>query len=250
MAEFDRVADIYDATRKRAEETMVPAIEAMVKVLGDCDTVLDVGVGTGRFAGPLRDKGLNIVGVDISLAMMQKAREKGLENLVRGDVHNLPFREGSFEAAIVILVLHLVRDWVRVVHEVGRVSGGTVVSMVGRTEGPQIRQAYLRLRREAGYPLLRFDDGEEGLRQLVPPVKLIPVSDRSIEVDADDRLSYFENRGSSITWDLPEEVHRAIIGKLRPLFGGKVLRQRHVDELAVWNADQLKEMIVSSQVID
>ncbi len=246
MAEFDRVADIYDATRKRPDETMGPAIEAMVKALGNCDTVLDVGVGTGRFAGPLGAKGLNIVGVDISLAMMEKAREKGLENLVRGDVHNLPFKEKSFEAAIIILVLHLVRDWVRVVHEVGRVSGGMVVSMVGKTEGPQIRQAYLRLRREAGYPLLRFEEGEEGLRQMVPPVKLIPVSDRWIEVDADDRIAYFTNRGSSITWDLPEEVHRAIIGKLRSLFGGKVLRQRHVDELAVWKSNQLQAMVVSA----
>ena len=29
MAEFDRVADIYDVTRKRSDETMGPAIEAV-----------------------------------------------------------------------------------------------------------------------------------------------------------------------------------------------------------------------------
>ncbi len=239
MAEFDRVVDIYDTTRKRPDEVMGPTVETMANALGDCKAVLDVGVGTGRFAKPLHDRGINIVGTDISIAMMKKAREKGVRDLVRTDVHNLPFKDESFDASIVILVLHLVRDWVKVLGEIVRVTKGKVVSLVGRTEGPQIRKEYLRLRVEAGYRLGRFDEGEEGLRQRVPPAKLIPVSDRWIEVDADERISYFEKRGSSITWDLPEDVHRTIIEKLRTMFGGKVLRQRSVDELAIWEVRQL-----------
>jgi len=179
--------------------------------------------------------------VDVSMAMMKKAREKGLRDLIRVDVHKLPFKDGSFDACIVILVLHIVQDWVMVVREIARVSKGIVISLVGRTEGPQIRKEYLRLRQEAGYGSPRFDDGEEGLRQIVQPLKLVPISDGWVEVDADERISYFEKRESSITWDLSDDVHRTIIGKLRTMYGGKILRARTVDELAIWEARQLSD---------
>lgn len=92
--------------------------------------ILDIGTGTGRFAEYLNDAGFNVVGIDLSLSMMAKAREKNLRNLVQADAHRLPFRDGTFDGAIMIHVLHLVRDWVQVVHEVGRVTRNLVVAEV------------------------------------------------------------------------------------------------------------------------
>ena len=47
VAEFDSMADIYDSTRE-------PATDAETNLISDapkgCETILDVGVGTGRFA--------------------------------------------------------------------------------------------------------------------------------------------------------------------------------------------------------
>lgn len=236
---FDKVADIYDATRR---EAIVEVVDAMERVLSRHDSVLDVGIGTGRYAKPLQDRGFHVMGVDISQAMMEKARGKGIRDLVRGDVHRLPLKGASFDAALIILVLHLVKDWVDVVREVGRVSAGPVLSLVGGAEGPMVRSEYLRLRTEAGFPTGRFDEGEEGLRKLIPPIKLIPVSDSWVESNADESIAHFAQRQSSITWDLPEHVHSRIVEKIRGSLGGKVLRQRSVDEVAVWEPEQLRNL--------
>jgi len=45
--------------------------------------------------------------------MMAKARQKNLRNLIQADMHRLPFRDAAFDGAIMIHVLHLVRDWFR-----------------------------------------------------------------------------------------------------------------------------------------
>src|SRR5215831_9004134 len=115
MADFDRVANIYDATRKEPDVVMQATLDVMQNALEGSKRVLDVGVGTGRFAKPLLDRGFSIVGVDVSRQMMAKAAVKGARELVQGDAHCLPFRDASFDAAIFILFLHLVPDWPRAV---------------------------------------------------------------------------------------------------------------------------------------
>ena len=66
-------------------------------------TVLDAGAGTGMFGGILRVLGYgNLVGIDISERMLDKAREKGsyrdLRRMVLGEP--LGFASGSFSAAV------------------------------------------------------------------------------------------------------------------------------------------------------
>ena len=73
---FDRVAEAYDSTRGLSSEIMAHITGSMKEVLVDCSTVLDVGIGTGRFAHPLSEKGFHVVGTDISLPMMLKAKQK------------------------------------------------------------------------------------------------------------------------------------------------------------------------------
>src|SRR5207249_6832613 len=69
---FDRVVGAYDSTRGLSPELMRQIIDAMQDMLRSCTTVLDVGVGTGRFACPLNESGFRVVGVDISVPMMLK----------------------------------------------------------------------------------------------------------------------------------------------------------------------------------
>jgi len=240
MADFDHVSHIYDATRKAPDDVMSPTLATMEKVLGGYDSILDVGTGTGRFAKPLSDRGLPIVGVDISTSMMAKAREKGLEDLVRGDAHHLPFLDRSFDAVIFVLLLHLVQDWVTVLHEIGRVCRGVVVSTVSREDGLNIRELYLRLREAHGVPLRKFNEGTEGLRTLIRPMEVYPVMDRIVESKTDESIAYFADRKSSITWDVSQTVHDEIIRAIRSGHGGRILRQRVVDEVAVWKAEQFR----------
>src|SRR5437879_13162053 len=110
---------------------MSTTLATMEKLLGGYESILDVGVGTGRYSEPLTVRGLPIVGVDISASMMAKAREKGLEDLVRGDAHHLPFLDRSFDAVIFVLFLHIVQVWVTVLREIGRVCRAVIDCDVG-----------------------------------------------------------------------------------------------------------------------
>ena len=59
--------------------------------------VLDVGCGPGRHAHRLRDLGIDVVGVDISVAFLRAA---GPGCWVRADARRLPFSAAGFDAAI------------------------------------------------------------------------------------------------------------------------------------------------------
>lgn len=183
-AEFDKIAEIYDSTRDPATDLEV---EAMVRALAGCKSVLDVGIGTGRFAKPLTERGFQVVGIDISRNMMLRARQKGIEDVVLGDVYNLPFRDGAFDASVAVHVLHIVKDWRSMMKEVGRVTTKGVFSLLrargwerwrrrGADDPNGVRAMYVRLRQEAGYPVQnqgrapgRMWQNEGEVRSEVPP---------------------------------------------------------------------------------
>lgn len=80
------------------------------------ETVLDAPVGTGRFF-PHYTCVRCVAGVDISEAMLMKARQKALRQppgaaycLVRGDIFSLPFEDRTFDVAIVFRLLHLMPE--------------------------------------------------------------------------------------------------------------------------------------------
>ncbi len=241
---FDPVTGIYDATRWSGvpPEIMKKLLNTMKELFTGCRAILDVGIGTGRFAEYLNDSGLNIVGVDVSLSMMAKAREKRLRNLVRADAHHLPFRDTAFDGAIMIHVLHLVRDWVQVVGEVGRVTRKIVVAEVEGGEGFNPRQRYLELRQEMGYPLDRFNDGEVGLRRVLPPETVRTVGDYLTDVDVHEEIDSFDKRKSSVSWDVPAAINDRIIQRLHSENPERKVRRREIVEVVGWDPAQLQNV--------
>jgi SAM-dependent methyltransferase len=60
------------------------------EMMGDHDVLVEVGVGTGRFAGPLAGCGFPVIGVDISPTLLDMARDRYPELLlIEGDACNL-----------------------------------------------------------------------------------------------------------------------------------------------------------------
>ena len=241
---FDRVAGIYDATRWSGvpPELLKKLLTTMKKLLAGCSTILDIGTGTGRFAEYFNEAGFNVVGIDLSLSMMAKARQKNLRNLIQADMHRLPFRDAAFDGAIMIHVLHLVRDWVQVVHEVGRVTRKVIVAEVEGGEGFSARSRYLELRREMGYSLDRFNDGEAGLRRLVRPAVVGLVSDYWTDVDVHEEIDSFDRRKSSVSWDIPAEVNHRIIQQLHSENPEKTIRRREIVEVVSWDPGHLRKV--------
>lgn len=67
--------------------------------------ILDVGCGAGRNAHPLADSGFDVVGLDLSMPMLQAAlarprRGGGRVALARAAMDRLPVRDRSFDAVI------------------------------------------------------------------------------------------------------------------------------------------------------
>jgi ubiquinone/menaquinone biosynthesis C-methylase UbiE len=238
---FDRAAGIYDATRWSGvpPEIMEKLLNTMKEEFAGCRTILDIGTGTGHFAQYFNDSGITVVGIDISLAMMAKAREKKVRNLVQADAHRLPFSNRAFDGAIIIHVLHLVRDWIRVVHEIGRVTGKVVVAEAGDGEGFSPRQRYLELRQEMGYPLDRLNDGEVGLRRIVSPAIVKSVGDYWTDVSVHEEIDAFDKRKSSVSWDVPAKVNSRIIRRLHSENKREIVRRRDVVEVVGWDPAQL-----------
>jgi phosphatidylethanolamine/phosphatidyl-N-methylethanolamine N-methyltransferase len=98
------------------------------------DAVLEVGVGTGINL-PLYPSSCKIVGVDLSLHMLEKARErvidKGLRNcrVLEMDAAAMSFPDESFDIVYAPYLISVVSDPVRVAQEMKRVCrpGGRVV---------------------------------------------------------------------------------------------------------------------------
>lgn len=239
---FDRVAGIYDATRWSGvpSHIMERILAGLQNAFRDCRTILDIGIGTGRFAQYFNNKGFAVVGIDVSLSMMKQARDKGVRDLVRADAHHMPFRDQSFDGALMIHMIHLARDWIKVVHEIGRVTRVALVSEAGDSQGFDVRRNYLKLREEMGLSLPRLNEGEFELRQMIPPSTVQPTGEYSTELNAREEIDDFDARKSSVTWDVAADVHRRIMKRLHDQYDGQTVQRRDSPEVVSWDPADLR----------
>src|SRR5262245_25479592 len=68
----DEIADFYDGLHGDVEPRV---IAALVELAGG-GPALELGIGTGRLALPLSQRGVRVVGIDASAAMVAKLRGK------------------------------------------------------------------------------------------------------------------------------------------------------------------------------
>jgi SAM-dependent methyltransferase len=249
-AEYDSIAEEYDATRESASPQEV---EALVRSLGGCTNVLDVGVGTGRFAVPLSSAHYVVTGVDVSRRMLLKARGKGLDRILLGDAYSLPFKDKSFDAAVIIRVLHVVADWVGVMREIGRVTRGPVVSVLrvplepqspppssspslspGADPGPR------QVSRERTQH--RMWQNELELKSRVPPLRLERIRDETMWIPVADAVKSLHAKRAAGAQIVPPEVKREMLDRIVALAGGQSVPRRIVEDLAVWRADDLQAL--------
>jgi ubiquinone/menaquinone biosynthesis C-methylase UbiE len=70
--------------------------------------VLDIGCGTGLMSAKLAATGRQVLGVDLSAAMIAQARRRGNARMefLKGDAENLPVESGSFDAVVNLISFH------------------------------------------------------------------------------------------------------------------------------------------------
>jgi ubiquinone/menaquinone biosynthesis C-methylase UbiE len=221
---------------------MKKLITAFKSELGSFSSILDVGVGTARFAKPLQEVGLQIVGVDISKKMVGKAKNKDTENLLLGEACFLPFKKGSFDAAICVHLLHLIGKWKTALKEICRVANDVMISLFYVKDDP-VRKGYDCLLRKYGFERKRPGKSEQELKNFVTPARLVFVS--SYETRADHRLENLAQGTSSSQWHIPQGVNQQIVKELRNEFAGKMFQQELY--LSTWRIEDLRAFVEESE---
>lgn len=242
MADFDKVAQVYDATRALRPEVMKRVIEGLSAHLNNCESLLDLGVGTGRYADPLRRRGFNVIGVDVSRLMVAKAIEKGFQRLVFADATKLPFTDRSFDSVMSVHFIHLVEDWANALKEIGRVARRQLVSVIEYSTTLGFRVVYTQLREQIGWPTNRLDGGEKELAKRMRPTHVETLVEYSEEIEANQELLQFESRLSSATWGVPDDVHAKIISRMRQLYQGMRIPRKQTIKLVAWSPEQLLKL--------
>jgi demethylmenaquinone methyltransferase/2-methoxy-6-polyprenyl-1,4-benzoquinol methylase len=124
---FDRIARLYDHAAPTAR--LGPVRAGLAHAERPVELALDLGGGTGRVARALETEvGVRTVVVDPAGGMLRRARRRGSE-CVRADGRELPVRDDSVDAVVIVDAFHHVPDPRRIADEVVRVlaPGGALV---------------------------------------------------------------------------------------------------------------------------
>ena len=105
---YDRLAASYDKHPHASYlAKFSPRIMAKARAWS-CDSVLDVGCGTGSLLALLKEAGLRVAGADISTKMIELARKRhGDEADLRvADSEHLPWEDSSFSLVVCVGSFH------------------------------------------------------------------------------------------------------------------------------------------------
>ncbi|HMK56035.1 MAG TPA: ubiquinone/menaquinone biosynthesis methyltransferase [Dissulfurispiraceae bacterium] len=124
---FDNIADRYDFLNhllSLGQDFYWRAV--MVKELNPSrgDRILDLATGTGDSAGAIAERGVDVVGVDISFNMLLKAKQKitGMHyQICSGSGYSLPFKTETFSGATCAFGIRNMHETQKALKEIHRV---------------------------------------------------------------------------------------------------------------------------------
>ena len=157
---YDVIGRFYDLLYHRLIRGYVESAGALMdEVIEEGDMVLDVGCGTGLLTYLAEPKAKGVVGIDLSMGMLQKARRKKKldQNLLflNGDALNLPLKP-EFDccvSAFMLVMLPKEKRW------------QVIQQMYGLLK-PGGRVAFLTSRRDLGSQWFSGQEWKEGLKKI------------------------------------------------------------------------------------
>lgn len=136
----------YDLWYEKNKAVYLSELEAIKPHLKE-GLSLEVGVGTGRFAKPLRID----FGLDLAFNMLKLAKQREVR-VVKGDAERLPFRDGIFDLVLMVVTICFLKNPVKALMEIYRVlknDGKIVVSFIDRESF--LGKFYLSKRKESKF---------------------------------------------------------------------------------------------------
>jgi ubiquinone/menaquinone biosynthesis C-methylase UbiE len=250
---FDRAADYYDQTRSLPDDLMDQLVELLVAELPDEGRCLEIGIGTGRIALPLMERGVDLVGIDISSEMLRKLVAKaGQMKIALADATRLPFGDATFSSAIASHVLHLVPDWRAALGELVRVVAPGGVLLISRTAEPA-HQWNIAVRRrffaEAGNPpwppgMSRMQEADAAMRSRGAKVRVLEDVRNESTMSIGDLLAAMQQGIWAACWAIDDETRNRAAAATREWARreyGDLDAQRPHRQRSDWRAYRLRE---------
>ena len=108
---WDKLADWYSARKKGSYEFKIQ-LPAILNLLGNLHgkSLIDIGCGPGNYSVEFAKRGANVLSVDLSQKMLDKARNNAKMadvklKLQKADAHLIRCPDNSFDIAVIILAV-------------------------------------------------------------------------------------------------------------------------------------------------
>lgn len=160
---FDKIAERYD---KWYETSLGRYVDTTEKELifslleSKKGLALDLGCGTGNYTFELKNRGFEVVGLDISKEMLRIAKNKMPEILfVRGDAYLLPFKDNTFDLVLSVTMFEFIKKPENVLKEIYRILKPEGEIVIGTMNAKSLWFLFKRLKsifKETAYRYARF----------------------------------------------------------------------------------------------
>jgi SAM-dependent methyltransferase len=225
---FDRAASYYDQTRPLPESIAEPGMQAILDITGPRARALEIGTGTGRIGIPLLERGLDLIGCDLSSKMLGRLHKKlPAARVAQADATLLPFPTAHFEVALTVHVLHLIPSWRDALGEIRRVlvpAGKYLNVTTWGSTGISVRERLrlhwrdwlaargLTVRNPGMQDHVDFAQAAESLGGQLTEVEVLRYPIRFV---LRDELERYGSRILSDTWDIANDIFEPSIQDLR-----------------------------------
>ena len=230
---FDAMVELYDETRRFDRASFDAALDWLAAEFppSEYPSVFEPGIGTGRIALPLAERGYRVDGIDLSPGMLAVLERRLAQSPARlpvtgrvGDVLALPWPDAAFDLVIAVHLFWFIRQWRAAADELLRIlrPGGVYALMhTGTgTEIPFLNDRYRQLCGELGHAIRPI--GVASTRQVVDYLEAWGHPCRRVDgrwqwterLRPDEALGYIASRAYSFTAAAPEAVHVEAVARL------------------------------------
>jgi ubiquinone/menaquinone biosynthesis C-methylase UbiE len=235
---YDKIGVDYNITRK-ADRYLAERLFHHLNPTKN-GIYLDIGCGTGNYTHQLQQKGLQVIGIDPSLNMLNEAKKKNVEVDWRiGTAEKTNLTQNSMEGIIGFLTIHHWRDLSQAFVELSRVlkTGGKIVlftSTPNQMKGYWLNHYFPKMLKDSIKQMPSFDTVKNAMQHA--RIQVIEREKYFIQPDLQDQFLYCGKDNPELYFDAAvrngissfsslanrEEVEKGLLALRKDMDSGKI----------------------------